>query len=263
MKKFLKPILFLLIAAVIVGGMYWKSIQDGPGAIASPVDVTPTASTFKEIQAKCESMGKKVWNPNEYKFIKRTIETSSAGTSTISTDEAAILKTTLEQQYAESMVRSYEEWIKNFGTTNIQEVATAMNTQVNASGCKAILERPIMVIKKHGIALTIPSMVEGFKHQKFNINRYNEIMNLVTDCCVNTTELISFTEIINVFNTATTTLSAFKNYGTEFNDKLEWIKRHDEEKVLQLAKFCIENENTETFQYEWYLNKLNELGICN
>jgi hypothetical protein len=65
-----------------------------------------------------------------------------------------------------------------------------------------------------------------------------------------------------VFNGATSGLSAFKRYGTEFNDKLDWIKSHEEDKVIQLSKFCIENENTETFQYEWYLNKLSKLGVC-
>lgn len=263
MKKALKPILFLLIAALVVGGMYWKSIQD-KGDIATTIDqVDPPASTFKDIQTKCTQMGKKVWNPNEYKIIKRTIETSSTGTTTITTDEAAILRNTLEQQYAESMVRSYEEWVRTFGSTNITEVSNAMNAQVGVSGCASILARPMYVIKKHDLALAIPAMVESFKHQQFSLGRYNEIMNIVTDCCVNTTELISFTDVIEVFNSATSGLSAFKRYGTEFNDKLDWIKRHEEDKVIQLSKFCIENENTETFQYEWYLNKLSKLGVCN
>jgi hypothetical protein len=265
MKKIYKPLLFLLIAAVIVGGMYWKSKIDDPGPEAGPVDSTPTASTFKEIQAKCESMGKKAWNPNEYKFIKRTVETSSTGTSTISSDEAAILKTTLEQKYAESMVISYKEWIKNLGATNIQEVASAMNTQISINGCRAILEIPMLVIKKHGIALTIPSMVEGFKHQKFDKKRYDELMNLVTDCCNQTPDIVSFPEIIDIFNNYTKELNDFKEYGTEFNEKLDYIRRHEDEKVEQLSNFCTNtnNPNKKTFQYLWYSNKLTELGICN
>ena len=88
-------------------------------------------------------------------------------------------------------------------------------------------------------------------------------MNLINDCCVNTTELISFTDIINVFNSSSSALSAFKNYGEAFNKKIDWISRNPEDNVIQLAQYCPENGNTDTYLYEWYLNYINRSGICN
>ena len=263
MKKILKPILFLLIAGLAIGGMYWKSIQDNPTPVAGEA-ITKSNVTlpFKEIQAKCNNMGKRPWNINEYRALKRLIETSSTGTSTITNEEASTLKSSLEQQYAESMVRSYEAWIKSFGTTDIKEVYNLMVTQSAVSGCKALLDRPIFVINKHDLAQTILPAVEAFKHQKFNIGKYTDIMNVINDCCVNTTELVSFSDIIDIFNNSTSALSAFKSFGSEFNAKLNDIKTV-EDKVLQLIKFCPENGNTDTFLYEWYLNYINKSGVCN
>ena len=264
MKKILKPVLFLLIAGLAIGGMYWKSIQDNPTPVAREA-ITKSSVTlpFKEIQAKCNNMGKRPWNINEYRALKRLIETSSTGTSTITNEEASTLKSSLEQQYAESMVRSYEAWIKSFGTTNINEVYNVMITQAAVSGCKALLDRPIMVIKKHELALTIPSLVESFKHQKFDNGKHADLMNIINDCCVNTTELVSFTDIIDIFNSSTSALSSFKNYALEFNQKLKWISSNPEDKVIQLSQYCPENGNTDTFLYEWYLNYINKSSVCN
>ena len=102
-----------------------------------------------------------------------------------------------------------------------------MITQAAVSGCKALLDRPIMVIKKHELALTIPSLVESFKHQKYKDEKYADIKNVINDCCVNTTELISFSDIIDIFNNSTSALSAFKSFGSEFNAKLNDIKTVD------------------------------------
>lgn len=263
MKKILKPLLFLLIAGLAIGGMYWKSLQDNPNSFSGELTTQSTASLpFKEIQTKCNDMGKNPWNINEYRAIKRLIETSSTGNATITNEESNTLKSSLEQQYAESMVRSYEAWKASFGSTSIKEVYNAMITQSSVSGCKVLLDRPMMVIGKHELALTIPAMVENFKRQKFDPAKWAEIDNIIRDCCVNTTDIISFTDIIEIYNNSTSTLSAFKRYGSEFNEKLKDI-RTVEDKVLQLTKYCPENGNTDTFLYEWYLNYINNSGVCN
>jgi hypothetical protein len=261
--KILKPLLFLLIAGLAIGGMYWKSIQDNPTPVAGEA-ITKSNVTlpFKEIQAKCNNMGKRPWNINEYRALKRLIETSSTGTSTITPDEASTLKSSLEQQYAESMVRSYEAWIKSFGTTNINEVYNVMITQAAVSGCKALLDRPIMVIKKHELALTIPSLVESFKHQKFDNGKHADLMNIINDCCVNTIELVSFFDIIDIYNSSTSALSAFKTYGSAFNKKLEWIAKYPGDKIIQLQKYCSDEERGIAYEYEWYDNYIQNNSIC-
>ena len=260
MNKFLKPLIFLLIAASAVGVMYYINWKDKP---TEEVVISNTPETYKEIQLKCDNLGKNPWNAENYKAIKRLIETSSTGHSTISTDEASTLKNSLEQQYAESMVRSYKNWLVSLGTTNIKDVYNIMITQANIDGCKVILDRPINVIKKHDLALGIPSMIESFKHQKFNFDRYNEINNLILECCVNTPEIVSFTDIKSINNSSITSLSAFKRYGSDFNEKLDWIISHPDDKVAQLAKYCTENGNTDTFNYEWYFKYLSENSVCN
>ena len=261
--KILKPLLFLLIAGLAIGGMYWKSIQDNPTPVAGEA-ITKSNVTlpFKEIQAKCNNMGKRPWNINEYRALKRLIETSSTGTSTITNEEASTLKSSLEQQYAESMVRSYDAWIKSFGTTNINEVYNVMITQAAVSGCKALLDRPIMVIKKHELALTIPSLVESFKHQKFDNGKHADLMNIINDCCVNTTELVSFTDIIDIFNSSTSALSAFKTYGSAFNKKIDWIAKYPKDKIIQLQKYCSDIERGIAYEYKWYDNYIQNNSIC-
>ena len=261
--KILKPLLFLLIAGLAIGGMYWKSIQDNPTPVAGEA-ITKSNVTlpFKEIQAKCNNMGKRPWNINEYRALKRLIETSSTGTSTITNEEASTLKSSLEQQYAESMVRSYEAWIKSLGTTDIKEVYNLMLTQSAVSGCKTLLDRPIFVINKHDLAQTILPAVEAFKHQKFDNGKHADLMNIINDCCVHTTELISFTDIIDIFNNSTSALSAFKTYGSAFNKKIDWIARYPEDKIIQLQKYCSDIERGIAYEYKWYDNYIQNNSIC-
>ena len=260
MNKFLKPLIFLLIAASAVGVMYYINWKEKP---PEEVVFSNTPETYKEIQFKCDNLGKKLWNVENYKAIKRLIETSSTGNSTISSDDASTLKNSLELQYAESMVKSYNAWLTSLGNTNIKDVYDAMLLQSSVSGCKVILDRPINVIKKYDIALTIPSMIEGFKHQKYNNGRYTEISNLLQDCCANTAEIVSFADIKTVNNGSLSALSTFKRYGSDFNDKLDWISNHPDDKVAQLAMYCTENGNTDTFNYEWYFKYLSDNGVCN
>lgn len=265
MKKYLKPFLFIAIAALVVAVMYFINL---PIPLPPPPeDVQNATQSFAMINQRCDSLGKKKWNKAEYLSIKNSIATNSAGSASISSNEAEILKNTLEQKYAESMVKSYDEWKKSLGATNIEEVYTQMISQANISGCKYILDNSMNVIKKYKTALGIPQLVSDFQNNElvpFTEERYNEIMTIIVDCC-NNSPVASFKIIQDIASTQREKLTSFREYAKKFNDLIATLNNTDPQKInTKFYEFCTDGPkpNPKTWDYPYYLNYLKTHSLC-
>jgi hypothetical protein len=49
MQKIYKPLLFLMVFTLILGGMYWKSVQDIPNPISKSVDPNPATQEISKV----------------------------------------------------------------------------------------------------------------------------------------------------------------------------------------------------------------------
>jgi hypothetical protein len=264
MKKYLKPIIFLSIAGIIVLVMYLLSKPPDP-SIVDETNTTP--QSYAEIQTRCELLGKNEWNQTEYKSIKNAIATNSAGSATISLEQAEVLKNSLEKNYAASMIKSYQKWLDNLGSTDIQQIYAQMLIQSNISGCKYLLERPITVVKNYNLALTVSSMVANFKSNKFELAKYNMINNIITET-TNTLELINFPDVINVFKEQKSEIDRFQDDVKDFDNKLKILtdEPNRKEQIYRYLKnnYCSTDENqiTTFLKYKYYNDYLMN-NICN
>jgi hypothetical protein len=265
MKNFLKPILFLLIAASVVGIMYYMSITENGG---DPPPPPPKPQSYAQLQEKCNSIGQNLWNKTDYADIKGKIETFSSGSNkTIDASQANILKTSLELQYAQSMVKSFDYWKENKGINSIDEVFNVMKTQSSVSGCNEVLKRPLEVIANYKMALTIPSRVNAFLSSNYSEPVYVNLNKMLDDYIVNTPELNGFQTIDSINNNSITNLTAFKQIATKFNQNFNWPKNNDEEWRQYMYPFCPGKTNSvEKYPaYKYRLDSLNSVyqnSIC-
>jgi hypothetical protein len=49
MKNIYKPLLFLIVFSLTLGGMYWKSVQDIPNPISKPIDPNPATQEISKV----------------------------------------------------------------------------------------------------------------------------------------------------------------------------------------------------------------------
>ena len=265
MKKYLKPIIFLSIAGTIVLVMYLLSKPTDQPIVDEP---NTTPQSYTEIQTRCELLGKNEWNQTDYKSIKNAIATNSAGSATISLEQAEVLKNSLEKNYAASMIKSYQKWLDNLGASDIQQVYAQMLIQSNISGCKYLLERPITVVKNYNLALTVSSMVANFENNQFELAKYDMINNIITET-TNTSEIINFPDIINVFKDQKAEIDRFQSDVNDFDKKLKLLSEEPGRKaqIYNYLKnnYCPtdENQNITVMKYRFYRKYLEDNNICN
>ena len=70
MNKTLKPFLFILVAAIIIGAMY---LLGGPPPPPQPLPLAKI--DMNQYQSKCNLLGDNQWSPSAYSNLKMELET--------------------------------------------------------------------------------------------------------------------------------------------------------------------------------------------
>jgi hypothetical protein len=256
-KNYFKPLIFISIASIIIAIMYFQSPTTPPLHPPGGQD-TITSNLLK----KANIMGQGAWDKETYTALKSKIETLSSGNDPIvNTEDAIKLKDILESQYASAMAKSYENWKNSNGSSNIDNLYSAMQNQINIKGCRDILEKPLSVIGKYKKALGLPSAVNAFTQTEYTEAKSSAIQNELKEYCENTPELLGFPEIQNIKNQVKTELLNFYNYATNFNSDYEYYKINSSN-VVRLLNYC-PNSNPNTIKYQHYLSLIESLNVCN
>lgn len=261
MNKKLKPFLFILIAAIIIGAMFLiGKIDDNTGGTVTSTTSTKSKIDISEYQSKCNLLGDNQWSPSAYSNLKIELETyTRQSNADVSREDIENITTYLEQKYAMSMLNTYDEWLIKKGETNISDVYNAMFKQSNLPGCKAILDTPIIVINKYQQIIGFPNRVSQFLSQEYNesqkINLENEIINLCS-----TNQIREFEIVNNIKFNAQKELYDFKTYFDAIDDYIIAYKRSSEYKNY-LKSFC-NNVYSNTSKYYYYDELIKKSGAC-
>jgi hypothetical protein len=256
MNKFLKPAIFLAIAATVVGIMYWMSLPTNP---PPPPQQPLKPQSFAQLQNQCNDIGQNLWNRTNYADLKSKIETFSTGTNkTIDASQAEILKTSLELQYAESMVKSYDNWIKSKGTINIDDVYNVMKKQSTVSGCSAVLSRPIEVVTKFKNALTIPNTVNVLLSSTYSEPALISIENQLREIA-GITEFNQFQNLNSINDSAVNKIIMFKQIAPKFEANFK-IALNQQDWKTYMNLFC-PNKKYSVGKYQVYKNRLDSLNL--
>ena len=195
MNKTLKPFLFILVAAIIIGAMY---LLGGTPPPQPPLPLPPARIDMNQYQSKCNLLGDNQWSPSAYSNLKMELETYTRQSgSGVAQEDIDNLTTYLEQKYAMSMVNTYDEWLIKKGESNIGDVYNAMFKQSNLPGCKAILDTPIFVINRYQQVVGFPNRITQFLSQEYNEAQKSSLENEINTLC-NTYQISEFENIFKI-----------------------------------------------------------------
>ena len=261
MKKYSKIIVLISISIIILTIMYFtgKIDNDGDSGIGMP---NSTSSIVLEFEKDCNKIGLVPWNMKSYISLKSKLDTYSNGTSaSISPEQTLKLKVSLEQQYAESMNVSFQSWLQSEGNSNIDDLYNVMSMQKFQNGCAAILEVPISIISGYKNAFNIPNQLNNFLKNEFDENVNASILNNLNIYCNNIPKIRNFPAIQNIKNQVMTELKDFKIFTDNFNEGYSFFRNNPTRTDVMLA-YC-PTINPSIVKYEYYLNKIQNLQICN
>ena len=215
-----------------------------------------------EFEKDCNKIGKASWDYSAYVNLKSKLETFSNGSNASITPELSLkLKESLEQQDAESMKVSFQNWLANDGNNNINDLFNVMLKQKLQNGCEAILESPIAILVAYNNALNMPNQINNFLKTEFDEKRNTDILNNLNASCNNVPEIRNLTTIQNIKNQAMTELKDFKIFTDKFNEGYSYYISNPTRKEVMMS-YC-PNVSPSITRYDYYLNKIQDLKICN
>ena len=260
MKKYSKIIVLISISIIIITIMYFTGkTSDGGTDFWMPKS---TSSIVSEFEKDCNKIGLVPWNMNSYISLKSKLDTYSNGTNASITPEQTLkLKVSLEQQYAESMNVSFQSWLQSNGNSNIDDLYNVMMKQKLQNGCAAILEKPISIIFGYKNALNIPNQLYNILKNEFDQNINASILNNLNIYCNNIPEIRNFPDIQNIKNQVMTELKDFNIFTNNFNEGYGFFRENPTRTDVMIA-YC-PTINSSIVKYEYYLNKIQNLQICN
>ena len=257
MNKTLKPFLFILVAAIIIGAMY---LLGGTPPPQPPLPLPPARIDMNQYQSKCNLLGDNQWSPSAYSNLKMELETYTRQSgSGVAQEDIDNLTTYLEQKYAMSMVNTYDEWLIKKGESNIGDVYNAMFKQSNLPGCKAILDTPIFVINRYQQVVGFPNRITQFLSQEYNEAQKSSLENEINTLC-NTYQISEFENIFKIKINAQNELDNFKKYYIEVYEYIDAYKRNPANN--RLKDFC-KNNYINTSKYYFYDEFIKKSGACN
>jgi hypothetical protein len=139
----------------------------------------------KQLQQRIDSLGKAEWNESNYLILKSDIGASEMAKEITPTELDYLVKS-LEQQAANAMVISFDNWTRsNCGESsgNIKNLVSKMNSQKSLSVSPDLIDR-LNVYSNFQVFLGLGSRVNHYLASKYNSsiesNLINQINSLAT-----------------------------------------------------------------------------------
>ena len=269
MNKNLKPFLFILVAALVIGTtvIYYKFFNDdgggggGGGTVTNTTSITSINFPVNEYKDKCNLLGDQPWNPNEYTNLKMDLETNSKSGIGLSNETATELLMLLEQKYAQSMYITYENWIDKEGQTNISDLYNAMFKQSSLPGCKAILDTAIYVYNKYQLAVNLPNRVTETINSEYNVLNIDQLKDEINNLC-NTPQIAVFPNIASISKNEPGRLDAFSDYYSKI---YPWIQYYNDNNSVpdELKEYCLNGKYGKRTNIYLYYSNLFTSKFCN
>lgn len=258
MKRILKLSVIVTLATLLLVSMeFMGNSQYTRSSKFAPL----SAEMLDFLLIRIEEVGNETWNKNEYEAILSDL-LLYRNHELIKQSVYDNMLYTLRLEYAESLEKSYKNWIRNCQNNSPERLFNEMVEVANFEGCSKFLNTGISAIKSYRLAVGSRSAVVRFYIGAYDEQRYQNLLRRVTSF-INNSELKQCNNLVTELYTNIGQLEEFIRYAKDFEAyyAIYTDTAASYTDKLLMNNYCPEN-NDATNKYTYYRNMINQLRIC-